>query len=730
MTLLLIALLAGCPGGSSPRDSAPRDSCSSPRDSEDTSADRPDSGEPPFLNECLASDWHLLATPGTWDTAVDRDMSAFSLPVVADLDLDGIPDLLVSGFRLDVFHGLGDGTFTLAQALPQGDATPIVADVDLDGLPDIVAVTDWGVTVWYQQVDGTFDAAEDPALLETDCTDLRSLGLAEDLDGDGAKDLLLPCGVSGYAVMLAAGDGSFTATLQETHHAGSVLLPADWDLDGTLDVVYAGADHTDNHLLLGDGTGTFTRVSLPTAFPAALVVAGDFNGDDTTDLIAAGSQEWGQIDWLENAGSGAFTRHELWPPFWDDYDPTLGIPEVLATGDLDADGDSDLLAAQRELVWTRLGGPDGPDEGSTQDWFFPSGETILADLDGDGAADAISVDHDRHLTTRLGNGDGTFSTPTALVAWGSWTPGDPLGDLDGDGLSEWATGDDSGIRIWSPSPDGTFASLWSWTEGRNGSTWERVFDTDLLGDDDPEVLAWSRAELAVLDASGTLLLRQSLEDGHHARAGDVDGDGRGELILAGWSHEVLLGVFDGTAFTVTPLGHERETSGLWTGDFDGDGSLDLLVVRSTEASVWLNDGTGAFAPQPLFPLCQHSDEGITVGDLDEDGRSDIVAEHCDAGALALLLSQGDGTFRTSLLPDQSAQVPLLDDWTGDGHLDLLTDSHLLAGTGNGGFMDMGAVSAPSARSMDFDGDGWNDLVFRPATDVAPALQVLRNPCGG
>jgi hypothetical protein len=59
------------------------------------------------------------------------------------------------------------------------------------------------------------------------------------------------------------------------------------------------------------------------------------------------------------------------------------------------------------------------------------------------------------------------------------------------------------------------------------------------------------------------------------------------------------------------------------GDLDGDGDLDALAQGDASGAIWLNDGTGRFAPHRRA-LSQSTSGAVALGDMDGDGDPDIV----------------------------------------------------------------------------------------------------------
>ena len=84
-----------------------------------------------------------------------------------------------------------------------------------------------------------------------------------------------------------------------------------------------------------------------------------------------------------------------------------------------------------------------------------------------------------------------------------------------------------------------------------------------------------------------------------------------------------------------------------TGDFNGDGYLDLVVANHLNSiAVFLGKGDGTFKQPTMYTTDFYVSGWVAVGDFNEDGNLDIVVVGGDSNlnSLALLTGKGDGTF--------------------------------------------------------------------------------------
>jgi hypothetical protein len=226
---------------------------------------------------------------------------------------------------------------------------------------------------------------------------------------------------------------------------------------------------------------------------------------------------------------------------------------------------------------------------------------------------------------------------------------------------------------------------------------------------------------------------------------DVNHDGKLDIIVANTvdgTLDVLLG--DGKGHFIpapgSPFPCGKSPNDIATGDFNGDGNLDL-VIANTETpylTILVGDGKGGFAPSPHSPFDTHSYphvHGIAVADFNRDGKLDVVTDSWGHDQILMFLGDGQGNlilpgqaFKTGKRPYQRLRSA---DFNHDGDPDVVTTDldqnavSILLGDGKGGLRDAPGSPFPAGKAPwavavdDMNHDGNLDLVIVPyAPDVA------------
>jgi FG-GAP-like repeat/FG-GAP repeat len=228
--------------------------------------------------------------------------------------------------------------------------------------------------------------------------------------------------------------------------------------------------------------------------------------------------------------------------------------------------------------------------------------------------------------------------------------------------------------------------------------------------------------------------------------GDVNQDGKPDLVVAsGRGLTVLLGQGDGR-FRVargSPINVPDPPGEMVLRDLNGDGKLDLALASHDSYGVMLlfGDGDGGFALAPHSPILMKEGQhphthGLNAGDLNGDGKPDLVTVNSDDNDVSVAFGDGKGNFTRAAAPFAVGPSPYpgaLADLNGDGHLDILATSTarrtpqqedstraltVLFGDGRGGFrggpVPLRTVLPWFVAVADVNGDRKPDLVVTHA----------------
>jgi hypothetical protein len=383
--------------------------------------------------------------------------------------------------------------------------------------------------------------------------------------------------------------------------------------------------------------------------PAPLATCGGQCADLTTDPHHCGTCG-------HDCGAGHLCSSGTCAPYCPYGPRELGLGNVAATvGDVDGDGNLDLVAASNPMppagpdsvIDVYLGRGDGTFRALPGQDLASGGPyaMALADLNGDHLLDAAFLTGDGYvdLSVYLNRGGGQFTAASTITA-GVYSSDIVLADVDGDGATDAVIANSGGgdppagndVTVLFNDGKGAFGRPVHLQTGEDPGT---VAVADFDGDGLVDIAAGNAGGMAMGgqvnvfpgDGHGGFGPPRSIMTGISGafRAADLDGDGRVDFALEDEGYiRVLLN--RGHGQFAAPVAYPVPFSaGMGTGDVNGDGSIDLVVGGPT-IGLLFNRGDGTFerAAACTFP----GDAGVTA-------YSPIVARFAP-GPLADLVSVG------------------------------------------------------------------------------------------
>jgi hypothetical protein len=352
---------------------------------------------------------------GTLQPAVTYPAGLGTVAATAwDFNGDGKDDLAVLNYQdgtVTIMFGSASGKLTTGNTYSTGASSfpgaIAVADVNGDGKPDLVVSGFQGIVTLLGDGNGTFRSGQVAAPVTAEGPFLAT----GDFNKDGKVDVAVTDLLSGMIyIPLGNGDGTFTQVSQYLiGYGNATFFVEDFDSDGNLDIVFAEGHpdalftepYTDTvSVLFGNGDGTFAGApahNVP-GYPTSMVSA-DFNGDGKPDLAIAGGQG-GPVSILLGSGGGGFQASA----------PLTGAESTysgIAAADLRGDGKIDLIV--NNVVF--LGNGNGT---------FQAGQTVAGSSNDTSSVAIGDFSNNNHLGLAMtnysensvtivpGNGDGTF----------------------------------------------------------------------------------------------------------------------------------------------------------------------------------------------------------------------------------------------------------------------------------------------------------------------------------
>lgn len=778
-----------------------------------------------------------LSTSLNWNAEGNQAGASYGWKVASagDINGDGYSDAIVGapGFdgaysdtgKIFVYHGSASGLATSPNwtaesgtpGMQWGWSLSTAGDVNGDGYSDIIIGSpardgtlygDSGaVYLWHGSstglgTNGTEANADWKIYAEGGTTNVAvymqfgySVSTAGDVNGDGYSDVVIgaPFKQNGagtqYIYVYHGSSGGLGSSPAYSYGFGqnyamfgfAVALAGDINGDGYSDII-ASAPYYDNGqtdegtvvALAGSATGLGTTLwngegnQAGANFGYSISTAGDVTGEGLSDVIIgapyydSGQTDEGMVFVHRGSSSVPYLSTSPWQAQSDQAGAILGASVGLA-GDINGDGYSDII----------VGAPyydnGQTDEGKVFVWY--GGGSYYTGLGVHGTPT---------------NADWTVESDQASAYLGISV--DTAGDVNGDGYSDAIIGahgydngqtDEGRAFVYHGSAAGVSASAdWSVVgaqlNGNYGSSVASAGDVNGDGYGDIIVEAYNEGTLG----SGKIFVYHGSASGPsttanwtaesdsadgglgttHISAGDVNGDGYGDIIVGAWLYDnghvnegavfVWHGSSTGLGANGTPSNADWMGEGNATdlsfgtyvasaGDVNGDGYDDVLISWNEDSGVWHGSATGLGStgnPSNAdwkFDGLGYATPISPAGDVNGDGYADIIVTRPYQAYVFYGSSTGlgaDGTisnadWKTAFTgTDQIVLVRGGGDVNGDGYSDIVIndypDTRVYYGSSTGLGADGTEANADWTQSSmiygasagDVNGDGYSDLV--------------------
>ncbi len=281
---------------------------------------------------------------------IDPALQSADRAVVADIDDDGDPDIVSSGGGLRWYENVESGAAWVAH--PVGADDSISGDVeagDVDGDGDLdVIIADYGADQvhWYENPgDGAGDWGA-PHIVPASLFDPDTIAFG-DFDGDGDGDLMVADNYNEYFYLLRYDGGPWIESALDLGTGVNELRVVDVDGDGDLDVLNGQPRAAVLMRNLGDGLfGYEELINSDNLIVNFRLDVGDMDADGDEDLVAVSGQDGYGILYFENDGGEYVAEHVV---LADRMAGSSGID----VEDLDCDGDADIMAhASHPSSWS------------------------------------------------------------------------------------------------------------------------------------------------------------------------------------------------------------------------------------------------------------------------------------------------------------------------------------------------------------------------------------------
>ncbi|MBL7943297.1 MAG: VCBS repeat-containing protein, partial [Flavobacteriales bacterium] len=570
---------------------------------------------------------------GSYSISIDicSDTREFDGFEVADINNDGWLDVVAFSIDRDLlswFRNNGDLTFSAEIELYDefnGLRAIDVADLDADGHLDLLIGTMLPDKVMWMRNYGLANFGA-PINISTSNNDPSSIHTA-DMDGDGDPDVLVSSTTDNEISWYANnGTGTFATAQIVTNSATTIFeaFPADLDNDGDIDVLGTSYSADMAMWFANDGSGVFSApVTLASASNAKFVTAADVNNDGDVDVFVGG----GLFKYyIENLGAGTFSAAVQ-------VGGDQSIWDYLAPGDMDGDGDLDLVTSTLKVHAFN---------GST----YAAGVSVFTEIGAD-YTHAYQLDGTGHLELLMGDGDfvyyflneennevfaetQTISTEIDGLAYAV------AADINGDGLNDVITcsSNDQKLAWYAGDGNGNFGAQQVIDNSLDSPFYLDIADLDNDGDNDILLttglyelsadVAFYRNEGSGNFSAPTILASADYDIEFNLK--DVNLDGLLDIVyFIGYAVDELFWVQNLGGGNFSPATELYTLTTITSGILvNMDADPDYEICTTTSAGLSIIDDTGGMNYTAPVATGSSANEILGSGDFDSDGDDDLL----------------------------------------------------------------------------------------------------------
>lgn len=435
--------------------------------------------QPEFEDIALSLEWSF------------EDHEVISIPIVADLDGDGAPEVVVN----------------LTQQAEQGWSGGNI--VVLDGRTGAIKLE-----VPHDPTNGSYGSHG------------RSTVGVTDVNGDGLPDIIYAGRTETGGSPIVAIDSAGTLLWTSRDSAGAVQrfsvengAPsfANFDADPEAEIVFGAAMLDNDGLMVWNEGGNGAPFGTNAGYTGGISAIADLDGDGRPEVVS-GAQAW-SVDWTVVAGAPSVTVTPLWDAGIDDGYPAIadvdldGNPEVIVVGN----GQVTVLEGESGLLWCGI----DPSQAAcvanaalrTGPILIPGdgrgGPPTIADFDGDGRPEIATAGGSSYTVYDLFREGEIIAGPSnpalgdIFERWSQVTQdqssnatGSSVFDFQGDGAAEVIYGDECFMRVY----DGSTGQVLAEERMSSATIHEYPLVVDVDDDGNSEILVVANDNAAGCDA--------------------------------------------------------------------------------------------------------------------------------------------------------------------------------------------------------------------------------------